>query len=63
MYGHSLQRPGAVARSDARPPGMRPVAGSILMSGNIFSWRFDHEIISTADSSKTVVSYWRKDVH
>ena len=30
---------GAVARSDARPPGMRTVAGSILTSGNILSWR------------------------
>ena len=25
--------------SDARPPGMRTVAGSILTSGNILSWR------------------------
>ena len=31
--------PGTVARSDARPPGMRTVAGSILTSGNILSWR------------------------
>ena len=27
---------------------MRTVAGSILMSGNIISWNFVHEIISTA---------------
>ena len=39
---------GVVARSDARPPGMRAVAGSILSSGNIFPWRFDPKIISTA---------------
>ena len=31
--------PGTVARSDPRPPGMRTVAGSILGSGNILSWR------------------------
>ena len=33
------QVPGPVARSDARLPGMRTVAGSILGSGNIISWR------------------------
>ena len=46
-----MSRPGAIARSDARPPGMRTVAGSILMSGNILLWRLDwtgHEIVSTA---------------
>ena len=32
--------PGAVARSDARPPGMRMVAGSILTSGKTL-FRFD----------------------
>ena len=31
--------PGAVARSDASPPSMQTVAGSILTSGNILSWR------------------------
>ena len=30
---------GAVVRSDARPPGMRTVADSILTNGNILSWR------------------------
>ena len=30
--------PGAVARLDARPPGMWTVAGSILTSGNILPW-------------------------
>ena len=36
--GHWFQQPGAVARSDARPPGIGMVAGSILTSGNILSW-------------------------
>ena len=31
--------PGPEARPDAHPPGMRTVAGSILGSGNILSWR------------------------
>ena len=35
--------PGAVAWSDARPPGLQTIAGSILTCGNIF-----REIISTA---------------
>ena len=35
---------GPVARSDARPPGMRTFAGSILGSGKILG----HEIIFTA---------------
>ena len=36
-----------VARSDARPPGMRPVADSILTSGT-YSWEeVGHEKIST----------------
>ena len=34
-----LFEPGAVARSDQCPPGMRTVAGSLLTSGNILSWR------------------------
>ena len=29
--------PGAVARTDARPSGMRTVAGSILTSGKLLS--------------------------
>ena len=31
--GQEPIQPGTVARSDARPPGMRTVAGSILTSG------------------------------
>ena len=60
--------PGPVARSDARPPGMRTVAGSILRSGNIFrgdwSWNhfYGHSFPST-DSNRAVVNYWRMDVH
>ena len=62
--------PGPVARSDARPPGIQTVAGSILGSGKIFVRGHGHKIISTAILSFplmqlywTVVSYWRKDVH
>ena len=47
-YHPNLLGPGAVARSNARPPGIRTVAGSILTFGNIFSWIFGHEIISRA---------------
>ena len=36
--GSNKNEPGAVARSDPRPPGMRTVAGSILMSGDNLSW-------------------------
>ena len=43
-----IHKPGTVARSDVRPPGIRIVAGLILTSGNILSWRLSHEIISTA---------------
>ena len=32
-----LNRPGAEARSDPRPPGMWMVVGSILTTGNILS--------------------------
>ena len=44
---------GAVAQSKAPPPGIRTVAGSILRSSDIHSWRlviveFGHEIISAA---------------
>ena len=31
--------PDWLARSGAPPPGMRPVAGSIVRPGNILSWR------------------------
>ena len=59
---------GVVVWSDARPPGMRPVADSTLMSGT-HSWEeIGHEKISTtilpsADSRRAVVSYSRKNVH
>ena len=56
-----------VARSDARPPGMRPVADSILTSGT-HSWEeighetkfYDHYLPS-ADSRRAVVRYWRNE--
>ena len=35
----AIEQPGMVARSDARPPGMRTVTGSILTSGSILLWR------------------------
>ena len=53
--------PGPVARSDAPPPGMQMVAGSVLVSG--------HEIISMAilslsliQAGQNFVSYWRKNI-
>ena len=46
---------GAVAQLDAHPPRMRIVTGSILTSGNIFSWIFGHEIISTANLSLPLI--------
>ena len=58
-----------VARPDARPSGMRPVADSILTSGT-YSWKENgHEKISTTIISlpliqeRAVVSYWQKNVH
>ena len=43
-----LARPGAVARSDARPPGMRTVAGSFITSGKMHSFvEIGHEKNST----------------
>ena len=38
--------PGAVAWSDAHPPDMRTIAGSILLSGNILSWRWVMKLFS-----------------
>ena len=32
-------QPGPIARSDARPTDIQEVAGSILRSANIISWR------------------------
>ena len=39
MFSQNI-KPVALGRSDAHPPGLRMVAGSILTSGNILSWRF-----------------------
>ena len=62
-------RPSPVAWSDARPPGIQMAEGSFLRSGKIFfrgdwSWNnFYGHSLPTADSSRAVVSYWRKVVH
>ena len=47
--------PDAVARSDARPPVMRTVAGSIFVSGNFDFVEIGHEIIFTAADSRRVM--------
>ena len=60
--------PGPVARWDVHLTCIQEVAGSLLWSGNILSWRwswnhfYGHSLL-TADSSRAVVSDWRKDVH
>ena len=63
LFKTVLGRPAQVAQSNAHPPGMRMVAGLILRSSNIVSWRFLWHSLPTSDSSRAVVSYWRKDVH
>ena len=59
-----------MAKLDERPTCDQEVAGLIPAEvGNIFSWRFDHEFffygyfVPSADSGRTVVSFWRKNVH
>ena len=42
-----ISLPGVVARSDARPPGMRPVADSTLTSGTHSLEEVCHEKVST----------------
>ena len=61
---------GTVARSDARPPCMRMVSGSIIESGPAiffrWDWSWNHfygHPLPTAESSRAVASYWRKDVY
>ena len=49
---------GAVARSDARLPGMRTVAGSILTSGDIPSWRLVISISTTILSLPLIQESW-----
>ena len=52
----SISLPGVVARSDARPPGMWPVADSLLTSGT-HSWKENgHEKISTTIISQLSVT-------
>ena len=45
--GPRFESPASVAQLDARPTGDQEVAVSTGL-GNILSWRFDHEIFSTA---------------
>ena len=61
---------GPVARLDARPTDIQEVAGLIRRSVKIHScrvdWPWNHfygHSLPTPDSSRAVVSYWRKDVH
>ena len=63
-----LWKPGPVAWSDARPTGVRTVTSSIVGPATFFcgDWSWSHlygHSLFTADSSRAVVSYWRKDVH
>ena len=44
-----------VARSDARPPSMQAVVGSIFTSSNIVLRSFGHEVISTASLSLPLI--------
>ena len=46
MNGLHYGQPGAVARWDARHPGMRTASGSVRQ--NILSLRFGHENVSTS---------------
>ena len=47
-YIKNLIHPGTIAQSDAPPPGMQAVTGSILTSSNIFFVEIGHEVLSTA---------------
>ena len=50
-----ISLPGVVARSDARPPGMRPFADSTLTSGT-HSWEeISHEKVSTTIISLSLI--------
>ena len=49
-----LKMPGDVTRSDARPPGVRTVAGSILVRQQSFE-EIGHEIIYTAIRSRLLI--------
>ena len=62
--GVHLSRLGTVAGSDGTMPVTQTVAGLILMSGNILSWRLVMKyFLRPFDSSRAVVNYWWKDVH
>ena len=59
MYKVILNIPGAVALSDARPPGMRTVVGSVVLVMK----KYLRPSSPFADSRRAVVSYWRKNGH
>ena len=62
-----IMKPGPVAWSDAHPPGMRFTvrsSGPTTFFRGDCSWNhFYGNSLPTADSSRAVVSYQRKDVH
>ena len=65
MMVTETQYPGAVARSDACLPDMRTVeirsSGPAAFFQEDWSWiHFYGDSLSTADSSRAVVSYWQK---
>ena len=66
LFPKSLEGP--LARLEVHLPDIQMVAGSILGSGTFFhvDWSWNHFLgrsLLTADSSRAVVSYWRKEVH
>ena len=66
FISYDCVRSDPVSRLDANPTGIQEVAGLILRSGNILLWilvnrswnHFNGHSLPTADSSRTVVSYW-----
>ena len=50
-----ISLPGVVARSDARPPGMQPVADSTLTSGTHSGEEINHEKVSTTIISLSLI--------
>ena len=61
-----MKSEGPVTWSDAHPPGMRTVAGSIIGCGNILLWRLIMKSFLRPFSPYHRFkqgSYWRKDVH
>ena len=69
VYMRPKSYPASVAQLDARLTGGQEVAGSAAAEfGNILSWRlimkyFLRHSLSSSDSRRAVVSFWRKNVH